>query len=67
MWYEDESGVGSATLDVGFEPLHRPPFDIPALSDTVCRLREGSGKCDQETLARETVTGKRQVTEMIKK
>ena len=58
--------MGSATLDVGFEPLHRPPFDIPTLSDAVRRLREGGGKWDQETLACQTVTGKHQIIEMIK-
>ena len=49
--------MDGSTLDVGLEPVRRPALDIPTLSDAVRRIREGTGKWDQETLARETVTG----------
>ena len=49
--------MDGTTLHVGLEPIHRSALDSPTLSDAVRRIREGTGKWDQETLARETVTG----------
>ena len=62
---KDESRVDGTTLDVGLEPVYRPALDISTLSDAVRRIREGVGKWDQETLARETCTGENQDKSVI--
>ena len=55
--------MGSTAFNVGFEPIHRPAVDIPPFPDAVCRLREGSGKWGQKTLAHNKITGEDQSPE----